>query len=162
MVKVVMLIGIPASGKSSFASRLVHSNFELINVISPDIIRSQLYGSSHIQGNWQEIYAQIQLQFQEAYEAQKSVIYDATNYLGSYRREIITLSKNLGFSRVTGIWLNVPLWLCLDRNEKRPNPVPESIISEMYKSLMQRSPSLSEGFDSLLIKEEGGLDDTLL
>ncbi len=162
MVRVIILIGIPASGKSSFVSKLVQSNPAPINVISPDLIRSQLYGGSQIQGNWQEIYEQIELQFQISSQAQKSVIYDATNCRSSDRQAIITLAKSMGFSSITGIWINVPLWVCLERNERRIHPVPESVISEMYKSLMQRSPSLSEGFDHLMIKEEGGLDDVLL
>lgn len=162
MVSVIMLIGIPASGKSSFASNLVHSHAAPVNVISPDLIRSQLYGSSSIQGNWQEIYEQIQIQFQNSYQDQKSVIYDATNYLSQYRQEIITLSKTIGFKSVTGIWLNVQLWVVLQRNERRSHPVPENIITEMYRCLIKRSPNLDEGFDRLMIKEEGSLDDSLL
>jgi predicted kinase len=162
MVRAIILIGIPASGKSSLMNKLVQSNPTPLNVISPDLIRSQLYGGSHIQGSWQEIYEQIELQFQTSSQAQTSVIYDATNCRSSDRQEIITLAKTMGFSSITGIWLNVPLWVCLERNERRTHPVPESVISEMYKSLMQRSPSLSEGFDHLMIQEEGKLDDVLL
>ncbi|AFY73303.1 putative kinase [Synechococcus sp. PCC 7502] len=162
MPRVIILIGIPGSGKSSFVSNLVQSSATPITVVSPDLIRCELYGSSNIQGNWTEIYAQIKLQFQESYQEQKSVIYDATNYRSHYRQEIITLSKNIGFTSITGIWLNVPLWICLERNEHRTNPVPENIIMEMYKTLMHRSPSLREGFDYLMIKEEGKFDDALL
>jgi predicted kinase len=162
MLRVIILIGIPASGKSSFTNNLIHSYSTPITVISPDLIRAQLYGLSAIQGNWQEVYEQIEFQFQQSYQVQKSVIYDATNCHSQYRQEIITLAKQIGFNSVTGIWLNVPLWICLERNERRTNPVPEPVILEMYKALMQRSPSLSEGFDYLMIKDEGELDDSLL
>jgi len=40
--------------------------------------------------------------------------------------------------------------------------VPENIITEMYRCLIKRSPNLDEGFDRLMIKEEGSLDDSLL
>lgn len=162
MVKVIILIGIPASGKSSFVSSLVHRYVNPVNIISSDFIRSQLYGSESIQGDWQEIYGQIKHQFQQSYSAKRSVIYDATNCQVQYRQEIIRLVKGIGFNQITGIWLNVPLWICLQRNERRIKPVPEPIILEMYKSLMQRSPSLSEGFDDLMIKDEGTFDDSLL
>lgn len=162
MLRVIILIGIPASGKSSLTNNLIHSYSTPITVISPDLIRVQLYGLAAIQGNWQEIYEQIELQFRQSYQTQKSVIYDATNCHSQYRREIVTLAKQIGFNSVTGIWLNVPLWICLQRNERRANPVPEDVISEMYKSLMQRSPSLSEGFDYLMIKDGSELDDSLL
>jgi len=165
MTTVIVLIGIPASGKSSFARSIVQSYSSPIKVVSPDLIRVELYGDrseNQYQGNWQEIYAQIKLQFQESYQAQKSVIYDATNCRIQYRQEIISLSKNIGFNLITGIWLNVPLWICLQRNERRLHPVPESVILDMYRSLMTRSPSLNEGFDRLMIKDEGMLDDSLL
>jgi predicted kinase len=162
MLRVIILIGIPASGKSSCALKIAQTHTKAIAIISTDLIRSQLYGSPLIQGKWAEIYDEIQIQFQQSYEAHKSVIYDATNYLNQYRREIINLSKTTGFTTVTGIWLNVPLWICLQRNERRPHPVPENVILEMYQALMHRSPSWDEGFDSLMIQEDGALDDSLL
>ncbi len=162
MLRVIILIGIPASGKSSLTNNLIYSYSTPITVISPDLIRAQLYGLPTIQGNWQEVYEQIKFQFQQSYQSQESVIYDATNCQAQYRQEIITLVKQIGFNSVTGIWLNVPLWICLERNERRSNPVPETVILEMYKSLTQRSPSLSEGFDYLMIKDESGLEDSLL
>jgi predicted kinase len=167
MNTVIVLIGIPASGKSSFARSIVQSYSSPVKVVCPDLIRVELYADrclseNQFQGDWQEIYNQIKVQFQQSYQAQKSVIYDATNCKIQYRQEIISLCKNIGFNLVTGIWLNVPLWICLQRNERRLHPVPESVILDMYRSLMTRSPSLDEGFDRLMIKEEGMLDDSLL
>lgn len=156
MVSIIILIGIPASGKSSFARCLGRQ------IISPDLIRTELYGSASIQGNWSEIFARVTNQLEQCFAAQQSVIYDATNCRSPHRTEIINLSKNIGYSPVSGIWLNVPLWVCLERNEHRPDPVPESVIIDMHRSLMQRSPSLAEGFDYLMIKEEGTFDDALL
>lgn len=162
MLRVIILIGIPASGKSSCALKIAQTYTSPIAIISSDLIRSQLYRSSSIQGKWTEIYAEIQIQFHQSYEAQKSVIYDATNYLSQHRQEIINLSRATGFTNIVGIWLNVPLWTCLQRNERRSYPVPESVILEMYQGLMRRSPSLDEGFDNILLQENGALDDSLL
>jgi|GEM_PF-4309225 len=38
MVKVIILIGIPASGKSSFVNTLVNRYANPVNIISPDFI----------------------------------------------------------------------------------------------------------------------------
>ena len=160
MASIIILIGIPASGKSSLAQSLERSRS--VQIVSPDSIRQQLYGSSGIQGDWQEIFAQVTSQLQQCFAAQQSVVYDATNCDPRHRGEMIKLAKNLGFTPVSGIWLNVPLWVCLERNELRANPVPEAVIMNMYKTLMGRSPNLREGFDYLMIKEEGTIDDALL
>ncbi|RMG08866.1 MAG: hypothetical protein D6728_13705 [Cyanobacteria bacterium J055] len=44
------LIGLPGSGKSTFAAQLDSLNDESI-IISPDRIRAELYGNESIQGN---------------------------------------------------------------------------------------------------------------
>jgi predicted kinase len=163
MASVIILIGIPASGKSSLAeqmlqtsasqhsSSLTHGQTQLI---SPDLIRKQLYGSAAQQGNWSEIWAQVQQEFVNAARSQKSVIYDATNYRREYRKDVIALAKSHGFKPITGIWLNVPLWICLSRNETRDRVVPEEVVIEMYRTLSYTPPSLNEGFDRIFFRDE--------
>ncbi len=167
MASVIILIGVPASGKSSLAEQMLRassdkdgkSNIQALThgqaqLISPDRIRSKLYGSAAIQGNWAEIWAQVQQEFINAANSQQSVIYDATNYKREYRQSIIALVKELGFSPITGVWLNVPLWICLSRNENRDRVVPEDVVVEMYRTLSYNPPSLSEGFDRLLFRDQ--------
>lgn len=163
MASVIILIGVPASGKSSLAeqmlrassqnnsSSLTHSKTQLI---SPDRIRASLYGSSATQGDWAEVWLQVQEEFANAAKSQQSVIYDATNYKREYRKDIIALAKEYGFKPITGIWLNVPLWICLSRNETRDRIVPEDVVVEMYRTLAYTPPSLSEGFDRILFRDE--------
>ncbi|PZU97805.1 MAG: 6-phosphofructokinase [Pseudanabaena sp.] len=163
MASVIILIGVPASGKSSLAEQMLrtsasqHSSsltFGQTQLISPDRIRKQLYGSVATQGNWSEIWAQVQQEFVDAARSQQSVIYDATNYKREYRREIIALAKSHEFKPITGIWLNVPLWICLSRNENRDRVVPEEVVVEMYRTLSYNPPSLNEGFDRILFRDE--------
>ena len=123
------------------------------HLISPDRIREQLYGATATQGNWAEIWTEVQKEFANAARSQQSVIYDATNYQREYRRDVIALAKEYGFKPITGIWLNVPLWICLSRNEVRDRVVPEDVIIEMYRTLTYTPPSLLEGFDRILIQD---------
>ncbi len=47
------LIGIPGSGKSTFAAQLAKlGNYR---IVSTDAIRQQLYGDAIIQGEWSEV-----------------------------------------------------------------------------------------------------------
>jgi predicted kinase len=154
MPAAILLIGVPGSGKSKLAMEMMRGNPSSTQLISPDLIRQKLYGSASIQGVWGEIWAQVQQEFIDAAASQYSVIYDATNYKREYRQEVIGLARQHGFGSITGLWLDVPLWLCLIRNQHRNCPVPDEIIIEMHTCLSRTPPHLSEGFDSLMFKQE--------
>lgn len=166
MASVIILIGVPASGKSSLAEQMLSASnqttgqnsssltYGQTQIISPDRIRVSLYGSADMQGDWSEIWAQVQRSFANAAKSQQSVIYDATNYKREYRKNIISLAKEHGFKPITGLWLNVPLWICLSRNDNRDRQVPDDIIIEMHRTLSYSPPSLSEGFDRILFRDE--------
>jgi predicted kinase len=166
MASVIILIGIPASGKSSLAEQMLSNSDQTadqnrsqithrqIQLISPDRIRASMYGSAAIQGDWSQIWAQVQQEFTNAAKSQQSVIYDATNYKREYRQNIIALAKEHSFKPITGIWLNVPLWVCLSRNDQRDRLVPEAIVVDMYRTLIYHPPTLSEGFDRILFRDQ--------
>ncbi|WP_055075483.1 AAA family ATPase [Pseudanabaena sp. 'Roaring Creek'] len=158
MASVIILIGVPASGKSSLAEKMMRASNQNSQIqtklISPDRIRASLYGSAATQGDWTEIWEQVQQEFTNAAKSQQSVIYDATNYKREYRKDIISLAKENGFKPITGIWLNVPLWICLSRNEMRDRVVPDDIVVDMYRTLSYTPPTLSEGFDRILFRDE--------
>jgi len=166
MASVIILIGVPASGKTSLAEQMLRAANQTgdrhsrslthgqTQLISPDRIRAKLYGSEAIQGDWTEIWAQVQQDFTNAAKSQQSVIYDATNYKREYRQNIISLAREHGFTSITGIWLNVPLWICLSRNETRDRVVPEDIVVDMYRTLAYHPPILAEGFDRILFRDQ--------
>ena len=65
MVKLILLIGLPASGKSSLAQNLLATQPKF-KLISTDAIRKQLFGDEAIQGPWFLIWQELQRQFQQA------------------------------------------------------------------------------------------------
>ncbi len=158
----ILLIGIPGSGKSTLAFSLQRHFGQQGVIISPDRLRAKLYGSSDRQGQWAEIWEEVKLEFAEAANSKQSVIYDATNTRSPDRALVINFAKSCGFKPINGIWLNSPLWICLARNQGRSCPVPEPVIIDMHKCLSQVPPNLNEGFDRLMIKDEGAIEDILL
>ncbi|MFN6559840.1 MAG: AAA family ATPase [Nostoc sp. ChiSLP01] len=145
----LLLIGLPGSGKSTLAKQLV-AECPQMQLISTDAIRGQLFGCEAIQGSWLLIWREVERQFQQAISTGRAAIFDATNAQRGNRRQVISLARSFGFTHITGIWVNVPVWLCLARNKKRSRQVPEEIILRMHRQLRDAPPSLEEGLDNLI------------
>ncbi len=149
MTKLILLIGLPGSGKSTLTKQLLAECPQML-LISTDAIRGQLFGYEAVQGPWLLIWREIEQQFQQAIATANTAIFDATNAQRRHRREVIALARNLGFTHIRGIWVDTPVWLCLARNKRRSRQVPEEIILRMHRQLRDAPPSLEEGLDSLI------------
>lgn len=154
----LLMIGLPGSGKSTLAQKICwQQNPETPCVlISTDAIRSQVFGDEATQGSWLKIWLEVRRQFQEAVskivQGQATLaIYDATNAVRKQRRQAIALARKVGFSEITGLWMNTPLPICLERNRSRDRQVPEAVILRMHRRLEGAPPSLSEGLDRLIV-----------
>lgn len=154
MARLILLIGLPGSGKSTFAQYLVNECPKR-RLISTDAIRALLFGDEATQGSWAKVFCEVGRQFrdtvQQIHQGEISeAIYDATNVVRKQRRQAIALARVSGFTHITGIWLNVPVWLCLTRNQERDRQVPEEIILRMSRCLYGAPPSESEGLDTII------------
>jgi predicted kinase len=164
MPKLLLLIGLPGSGKSSLARSIQRTEGQVM-VISTDAIRAKLFGDEAIQGEWFLIWREVKSQFEWAVQRLQPVpfqftslqsdilrvaIYDATNAKRSHRKEVITLARSIGFTQITAIWFDVPLSICLQRNRQRDRRVPDEAILRMHRQLSDACPSLSEGIDGLI------------
>jgi predicted kinase len=148
-VHLILLIGLPGSGKSSIATKLVEANPQRC-LISTDAIRAQLFGDEAVQGAWSQIWRELEQQMQNAVNVRVETIFDATNVVRKQRREAIALARQCGFTYITALWLNTPLTTCLERNQNRDRRVPVSVILDMYRCLVGAPPALEEGVDRLI------------
>ena len=153
-IPLIILIGLPGSGKSTLAQHLCQTDPGR-SLISTDQIRGQLFGDEAEQGPWRLIERELHRQFREVREAiatgqATEAIFDATNAVRRNRRQILQLARQKGFTHLTGLWLDVPLPICLYRNANRDRQVPETVIQSMYRCLEGAPPGLSEGFDQLI------------
>ncbi|MGG6294644.1 AAA family ATPase [Leptolyngbya sp. AN02str] len=146
--ELVVMIGLPGSGKSTLAQQLAGATGWPI--VSTDAIRAQKFGDEAIQGAWPVIWREVQRQLAEAVQTHQSVIYDATNVVRRERRRILRRGRELGFVTVTGLWLDVPLQVCLQRNGDRPRQVPEAVIARMHRRLVGAPPNVLDGCDRLI------------
>lgn len=160
----IVLIGLPGSGKSTLALGLVKDCG--CRLVSTDVIRERLFGDEATQGPWPLVWRAVEQSFRdvtgdrpeqlvlkrrsEAVAPFAHTLYDATNAARRQRREAIALGRRCSFRHITGLWLDVPLAVCLERNQKRDRQVPEAIIQQMHRRLTGAPPALSDGFDTLI------------
>jgi predicted kinase len=141
-----VLVGAPGSGKSTYAAKLAKTENAVI--ISGDDIRSELYGSAEIQGDWGEIWGRVEELVIESCGV--PVVLDGTHCRKDYRSEAITLLKSYGYDRVEAVVMETSLANCLARNFKRERNVPDYIVKQMHSKLQSSLKDIySEDFDSI-------------
>ncbi|EAW35186.1 AAA family ATPase [Lyngbya sp. PCC 8106] len=152
------LIGLPAAGKSTFAGKL--SALTGCKIISTDAIRLLLYGDETVQGNWDEIEAEVFRQIQESLAIRKPIIYDATNARRAWRMGfLMKLSQQLTMEVQWIAWyLQTPLDVCLQQNQQRLRTVPEQIITQFYQALQSFPPVTAEGFVKVVSLKDSEFD----
>ena len=166
-----LLIGPPASGKSTLAGHLASlvsspGGAEAV-VISTDDLRAELFGEASIQGPWPEIEALLHKKIREAIVYGHPVIVDATHVRRPWRLAIVQALELPAPVEWIGWWLKTPLSSCQEWNRQRSRQVPEALIESMAKALEDKrfQPSRREGFATVveiaLQLLEGNLDDYL-
>jgi len=141
------LIGLPGSGKSTFAQILATLCPDAV-ILSTDRARQNLYGDETIQGNWPEIETYLLKQVNTAIAQGQTVIYDATNAQRAHRLE--WLQKVNTIIDPNNCWLGwhlqTPLETAKEWNQKRDRVVSEEVINRMQTSLDRFPPHSAEGF----------------
>lgn len=148
MATLYCLVGIPASGKSTFAKEHISENTIWI---SSDGIRKEVYGAETHQANNVEVFEMMYKRTKEALNSGINVIYDATNISLKRRRGLI---NQFASARKVCVYFATDLNEVLERNENRERKVPVNvIIDEMYKDL--QVPMYFEGWDEIrIIRDE--------
>lgn len=160
-VPLIVTVGPPGSGKSSWAARWQATtepggDWPDRRVVSTDAIRAELFGDEAIQGSWRQVWRTARDRWRQAIAAARSgvplqVAYDATNAAPGARRSTLALARRLGFFPIVGLWFPTPLAVCLARNRARSRRVPESVVRAMAEDLERSPPALEDGFDALVV-----------
>jgi predicted kinase len=146
MNKIIMLIGAPASGKTTAAPKIAAKHQNAV-ILSTDKMRAELYGAEHIQGNWPDIEALLYKRIKNAIKANKNIILDSTHFKKEYRAKII---KNFAkYTDISAYYFNYPFSVIYKRNKERARVVPFNVLTAIYKELKKAPPTLAEGFKSI-------------
>jgi predicted kinase len=139
--RVILLRGLPASGKSTWAKEQVERYPGRYKRISKDNLRTMLDNGKWSKANEKFILevrdTLILLALQEGYH----VLVDDTNLHEKHEKAIRELVKGLATVEIKD-FTHVPLETCLERDRNRPNYVGEQVIRAMYRDFLQ--PKLAQ------------------
>lgn len=147
MSKLYMMIGLPASGKSTIAEKISKSEGAII--VSSDEIRKELLGDINDQSKNNLIFETVEERIKFCLANNQDVIFDATNINYKKRRAFLQRMRSLYSFEAIAILIATPYEECLIRNVQRERKVPEEVIKKMYYSFYV--PQYYEGFDYIRI-----------
>jgi len=129
MPEIVILIGIQASGKTSFFEQRFAATHQRISL---DVLKTR---------------DRERIAIAECLAAARPIVIDNTNVFSSERAPYIALAKQRGF-RTIGYFFKTDMRAAIARNSKRDTgKVPVPAILRSHKRL--EPPSLQEGFDEI-------------
>lgn len=139
--KLILLVGLPGSGKSTYAAN--HN----LPTISSDRIRELLLDDVTGQSANGAVFSLVRRLVTDRLKLRRPLTcVDATNLTPKERRPYRLIAARYGAS-IEAVCFNIPLEVCKERNRIRHRNVPEEIMDRMAARL--RMPSGAEGYDRI-------------
>jgi len=140
---VVLAIGLPGSGKSSWFKR--HD----ISPLSSDLLRTLLFDDATEQRFQDLVFSNLRSMLKARLIARRPMNYvDATNLSPHDRHTWIKMAKDYGYE-VHAVFFDVPVEVCIERNQRRERNVPEDVMRRMAGKL--KAPTFEEGFAKITV-----------
>jgi len=140
---VVLAIGLPGSGKSSWFKR--HN----VVPLSTDMVRSLLFDDVREQRFQDLVFSNLRSMLKARLIAKRPMNYvDATNLTPAERQHWIKLAKDHNYE-VHAVFFDVPLEVCVERHQRRDRVVPEDVMRRMAAKL--KPPAFDEGFAKITV-----------
>lgn len=149
MKRMILLCGLPASGKTKFHK----DNPELFKGVvrlSLDDFRRLMTGKDFHLPFEPVVHAWIDMTGRYHLSQGQSILIDATAVRSNLRTKWVKLAKEYDF-RTEIYFINTPYFTCIERDQKRDRHVGEEIIKRMSEQFDEITPE--EGWDKIEIIE---------
>ncbi|HEY0010623.1 MAG TPA: ATP-binding protein [Candidatus Paceibacterota bacterium] len=144
---VIVGIGVPGSGKTTFLKRLAEER--RLTYINKDDIRAELLGDVNDQSRNRDVWIESERRTNEALKANRDVVLDAT-YAERWKRvELIESLRAHGAHKVFAAYFDIPFEQASAQNEGREYVVGERDMAWFREQLEKEPPSEEEGFDAV-------------
>ena len=135
---VVLAIGLPGSGKTTWFKR------RGVTPLSSDTLRTILFDNITEQRYQDLVFSTLRSLLRARLIAKMPWNYvDATNLAPRERKQWIHMARDFGYE-VHAVFFDVPLEVCMERNQRRERVVPEDVMRRLAAKL--KPPTFDEGF----------------
>lgn len=146
-MKVLLLRGLPASGKSTYAKELVSKNHKWVRVNKDDL--RAMMNNGEFSGKLEKQVVKTEREIAEnALKLGKNVVIDDTNFNPTHEEYFRQLAKTYK-AEFEVKFFDTPLEECIKRDNKRPNGVGETVIRRMYNQYLKPKSAIYEHNKSL-------------
>lgn len=151
MNKLVILSGVPGSGKSYFSSELKKAKKAHVYIVSSDALRETILGNqqdlSQDRLMWKMYY---KLAYVYSIDPDAIVVLDATHTTSFYRIEATKMLKPI-FKEIDLVSFNLPKDQILYQNSHREFPVPEDALIKIMDKFEAPDEKDKEYFDKIFV-----------
>lgn len=138
-----MLVGLPASGKTTLANSW---NYMHARVRSSDDLRDELLNDTNDMSKNAEIFDLLHSLIKADLYHGYDTMYDATNLNSDRRKEFLKSLTLLNCKKIC-LFIDTPSEVCDERNLNRDRIVPVSVMTRMKANL--QIPMMSEGWNEI-------------
>ncbi len=154
MKKLFLMVGCPASGKSTVAQQIAEKEGGV--VVSRDGIRFRMLNKNdYYFAKEDAVFDTYIREIEEALKENEAVIIDAT-HLSAQSRHKVLLRLNLTDVSVRPVVMTTPLEVALERNENREGRtyVPRSVVKRMYFQMTDPKNDTLHHYDEIIYVQE--------
>ena len=144
--RMLMLIGLPASGKSTFAKKMSETAGYVWH--SSDAIREELHLDPMNPADNEKVFLELHRRIKRDLKEGRDVIYDATNLVRKRRMAFIKELDGI-CCKISCAMMLETVEECMERNRKRKDRVPDSTYGKFLKSF--DPPIYFEGFHDITV-----------